>query len=206
MAATTSIPPLVRGSTQKVRPQSQKARVISIQDRNLDKPKRCAKCREKKPRRDFPKHSTSSDGRSSYCKSCKNVMHNMRRHKNARFRLKHHVCTRIRDQLGENQPSNLYINIEKHLGYTFSRLKRSLDAELRAREGITLKESFARDYHLDHIRPLSSFPVQEITDQAFKDCWAISNLQMISSEANLAKGAQHMTNSEYNEHVSIHTG
>jgi len=42
-------------------------------------------------------------------------------------------------------------------------------------------------WHIDHIRPKSSFKYQSPDDQSFKDCWALSNLRPLWSTENLSK-------------------
>lgn len=153
--------------------------------------KKCPKCGDKKPRTSeyFAKHNTSGDGLSSYCKSCRNEMRKRKGVTNIRMRLKHHISTRIAKQC-EDLPDKYVANLEKYLGYRITELRVALNADLIAREGISLKEAFADGYHLDHIYPLSKYPVKYITDESFRECWAISNLRMISAEENLAKGAK----------------
>ena len=153
--------------------------------------KRCAKCREKKIITEFAKHDTSSDGRASYCNACRNGLNFKRRNENIPFRLKHHIATRVATQIGvDNLPKGYVKDLEKYLGYKMIRLKAVLQADLREREKITLRDAINRGYHLDHKKPLSLFKVNAITEQAFRDCWAIDNLSMIPAEDNLAKGSK----------------
>ena len=44
-------------------------------------------------------------------------------------------------------------------------------------------------YHIDHIRPVSSFYFTKIEDKEFKECWALSNLQPLWASENCSKGA-----------------
>ncbi len=162
--------------------------------------KKCPKCGQKKAATAefFAKHDTSSDGLSSYCKACRNNMRKKRQIGNIRFRMKHHIATRVARQLGgaTNLPVGYVKDLNGYLGYNMTALCDYLNADLREREGISLKEAVSRGYHLDHIYPLSLFPVEAIIDNSFKECWAINNLRMISAEANLAKGAKVLTESE----------
>ena len=43
-------------------------------------------------------------------------------------------------------------------------------------------------WHVDHIRPISSFNYTCHEDKEFKDCWALSNLQPLEAIANIRKG------------------
>ena len=156
------------------------------------KPKRCAKCSGVKLRSEFPTHASSSDGYASYCKACRNDMHTKRRSQNIRFRMKHHMATRMTKQLEKhgNVPKGLYSDMERYLGYKIVHLKRALAADVRAREGISFKVALDRGYHIDHIKPLSSFDVRSARDAAFRECWAIGNLRLIPAAENLAKGSK----------------
>lgn len=150
----------------------------------------CAKCGNKKTIDQFPKHSGSSDGFASYCKVCKNQLNVDRRKKDPVARIKHYTVTRLQNEWGkENCPADLYTNLEHYLGYELWQLKAALKKELKEREGITLQEAFERKYHLDHRVPHTSFKSEEIGDEEFKKCWAISNLWLIPASVNLQKGA-----------------
>ncbi|MFN3585184.1 hypothetical protein [Phenylobacterium sp.] len=46
------------------------------------------------------------------------------------------------------------------------------------------------EWHIDHIRPLSSFDIRELGDAEFRAAWALTNLRPIWSALNLAKGAK----------------
>lgn len=177
--------------------------------------KKCVKCRKKKEISQFGKHDTSSDGHQSYCNSCKNQLHKKRRHVNATFRIKHHTATRVETQLGELCPESIYKNLETHLGYRIGALKRALHVDIKRREGISCRQALQDGYHIDHIRPLSSFeviktqelscsiavpedgiigemPTEQVIDwDEFRKCWAISNLTLIPAAENLAKGAKY---------------
>ncbi len=185
--------------------------------RNYDKRiyKKCIKCRGWKARDDilgedgdnikrgFGKHASSSDGLQSICLLCKNAMNVKARSRNVTQRIRHHTGTRCLTQLGKIAPKNLVANLEEHLGYKIRTLVRHLSTDLKEREGKgrKLRDALSEGYHIDHIRPLSSFEVvncggiggdaiRYVDWVTFRDCWAISNLQAIPSAENLAKGAQ----------------
>lgn len=185
--------------------------------RNYDKRlyKKCIKCRAWKPRealtndegvdikKGFGNHNDSSDGLQSICYTCKNVMNNKARSRNVTARIRHHTGTRCLTQLGkEHTPKNFVANLEDYLGYKISTLVRHLSKDLKTREGSKrkLRDALNEGYHIDHIKPLSKFPV--IVDEAagalshvdwdvFRECWAIENLTAIPAEENLAKGAKY---------------
>lgn len=159
------------------------------------KGKHCSKCSTRKPLTEFYKSPDSSDGYQAYCRTCKNGLHKKRRQKNISFRLKHHFATRITKQLGAAAPIGISKNLEMLLGYNMRELKKSLDKEIQEREGISLREGINNGYHVDHIKPLSTFdvisPDGTVDWGTFRECWRVSNLKLISAEANLQKGAKY---------------
>lgn len=42
-------------------------------------------------------------------------------------------------------------------------------------------------WHVDHIRPISSFNIQEIGDESFMECWSLNNLQPLWGDENIRK-------------------
>ncbi len=181
--------------------------------------KKCIKCRDWKPRAPlehpdsgetikpgFGKHKDSSDGLQSICFMCKNAMNIKSRQRNVTQRIRHHTGTRCLTQLGDLAPEGLVANLEDYLGYKIISLVRHLSKDLKEREGSKrkLKDALNEGYHIDHIHPLSKFPVitthplesgfgkgTPIVDwDAFRECWAITNLRAIPADENLAKGAK----------------
>lgn len=151
--------------------------------------KRCAKCGEKKETKEFPKHSTSSDGIASYCRDCKNKLAKERRLKDPIARLRHYIVTRIKNEWPKEEvPKDIHTDLEGYLGYRLFELKRALKQDVTERYGISLIKSFKEGYHLDHIKPHSSFQSERIGDDGFVACWAIENLRMIPALENLQKG------------------
>lgn len=161
------------------------------------KKKKCPKCGELKPaiNKYFDKKGDSADGLQSYCKKCKSNMHKRKRKVDIGFRIRHHFTTRIRDQLGDNCPAKLgRRELNVLLNYSMRDLRSALDSRIQADEGISIKEAISDGYHIDHIIPLHSFCCEEVKSEAglanFRECWAISNLKLISAKENLAKGGK----------------
>lgn len=153
--------------------------------------KRCAKCGEKKNESEYPKHGTSSDGRAAYCRSCKNGLAKERRLKDPVARITHYTVTRIKNEWPKDEvPKDIHTNLEEYLGYKLIHLKKALREDAKARYNKTLVGCFKDGYHLDHIKPHSSFSPSAIGDAEFQKCWAISNLRLIPSLENLQKGAK----------------
>ena len=107
-------------------------------------------------------------------------------------RFTHYIVSRLKHEFGkENLPEDVETNLEGYLGYKFWELRKKLREELQTKHGITLTKSFIDGWHLDHVRPLSSFPKHIVGDAIFKQCWAIGNLEMIPAKENLSKGAKY---------------
>jgi len=49
-----------------------------------------------------------------------------------------------------------------------------------------------RTWHIDHIKPQSSFSYTSMTDPQFLECWALSNLRPMEKIANIKKGKRHL--------------
>lgn len=49
------------------------------------------------------------------------------------------------------------------------------------------------DWHIDHVRPVSSFRFNSFGDLAFKQCWDLSNLQPLWASENISKGDKYVT-------------
>ena len=46
------------------------------------------------------------------------------------------------------------------------------------------------EWHVDHIKPMSSFNIINSTDPQFLECWSLNNLQPLWGEDNLSKGSR----------------
>jgi hypothetical protein len=43
------------------------------------------------------------------------------------------------------------------------------------------------EWHVDHIKPISSFNITEMGDEEFMECWSLNNLQPMWREENIRK-------------------
>lgn len=105
-----------------------------------------------------------------------------RKHNDPIYKLINNFRTAIYQVLKES-------NVQKN-GHYFEILKYSPD------ELIThLEEQFTGEmswdnygiWHVDHIRPISSFNIQEIGDESFMECWSLKNLQPLRGDENIRK-------------------
>lgn len=49
-------------------------------------------------------------------------------------------------------------------------------------------DNYGSYWHLDHIIPMASFKFDTPDDDAFKMCWAITNLRPLAAQENMQKG------------------
>ena len=70
------------------------------------------------------------------------------------------------------------------MGYKLQDLKNHLESKFQ--DGMSWKNIGV--WHIDHIRPISSFNFESFEDIEFKKCWALNNLQPLWAFDNLSKG------------------
>jgi len=71
---------------------------------------------------------------------------------------------------------------ERQLGYTREQLRQHLESQFQ--EGMDW-DNFGTGWHIDHIKPVSSFKLEE-----FKECWSLDNLQPLWAKDNMSKGVR----------------
>ncbi len=75
---------------------------------------------------------------------------------------------------------------EDLVGYTLQDLITHLESLFKP--GISWENM--EKWHIDHIRPISSFNFNSYNDPEFKECWRLKNLQPLWKFENLSKGAK----------------
>jgi hypothetical protein len=112
----------------------------------------------------------------------KRIYEKNRKHNDPIYKLINNFRTAVYQVLKES-------NVQKN-GHYFEILKYSPN------ELIThLEEQFTGEmswdnygiWHVDHIRPISSFNIQEIGDESFMECWSLKNLQPLWGDENIRK-------------------
>lgn len=98
------------------------------------------------------------------------------------YKLINNFRTAIYQVLKENQ-------VQKN-GHYFDILKYSPENLIEHLEG-KFKDGMTWDnygeWHVDHIKPISSFKITEIGDNEFMSCWSLDNLQPLWGEENIRK-------------------
>jgi 5-methylcytosine-specific restriction endonuclease McrA len=62
-----------------------------------------------------------------------------------------------------------------------------------------IKSPDDKAWHMDHIKPKSSFKYKSIYDEEFKQCWALANLKPIEAKMNLVKSNFNDINSKFRD-------
>ena len=73
---------------------------------------------------------------------------------------------------------------EELAGYSFRELKKHLARHFLP--GMTWS-NFGKEWHIDHIKPMSVFNIATAEDIDFKKCWDLKNLQPLWKQDNLRK-------------------
>lgn len=75
---------------------------------------------------------------------------------------------------------------ESLVGYSLEDLRVRLEALFK--NGMSW-ENYGK-WHIDHIKPISSYQYKDYTDNSFKECWKLENLQPLWAFDNINKGGK----------------
>lgn len=115
------------------------------------------------------------------------------------YRLRNIVSASVRQVLKTNNSSKNGNSIVQYLGYTIDELKVYLENQFEPwmtwdNHGIYNPNTWDDNvsatwtWQIDHIIPHSKFQYTSMEDQAFLDCWALSNLRPYSAKQNIIDG------------------
>jgi hypothetical protein len=102
------------------------------------------------------------------------------------FTLKHKVGALVRRTLRFNKKKDG--KMKEILGYTVDELRHHIEGQFS--EGMNWEKFLKGEIHLDHKIPIIFFKPKSVDDPAFKECWALSNLQPLWAKENLSKGCK----------------
>lgn len=106
-----------------------------------------------------------------------------RRRENPKYVLNNRISMAIRHSLKEGKNGKHW---EDLVGYTLEDLIKHLKTTLPV--GYTWDDYInGADLHIDHIIPIKAFKFQTFGDNAFKSCWNLCNLQLLTAQENLIK-------------------
>ena len=104
------------------------------------------------------------------------------RRANPKTKLSYRISAYIRKSLNGGKKGKHWEDI---VGYDVTQLKEHLEGLFT--EGMSW-DNYG-EWHIDHKRPIASFYFESPTDQDFKECWALENLQPLWAIDNFKKGA-----------------
>lgn len=55
-------------------------------------------------------------------------------------------------------------------------------------DGYSWDDFMSGELHIDHIYPISRFNITSVDCDDFKECWSLSNLQLLARLDNISKG------------------
>jgi len=161
----------------------------------------CKHCDTVKSLDEFNAHTWSKFGKQTKCKKCQSKVWkkygNDRRNKeyyriyqynryktNTAYRLKRNLRSRIGNVLAGKNKSASTLTL---LGCSIEELKTHLQrtAILNGYKDFDINNYSGQDYHIDHIKPCSSFDLLNPEEQ--RKCFHYSNLQILTAEENLSK-------------------
>jgi hypothetical protein len=176
--------------------------------------KTCLKCGIEKPLSEFSKDKNRKDGLQACCKDCwiiitrnnylkykakilqrsKDYYQNNKdkrnndckllkkkyRNTDSNFKIKDNLCRRINNALHGNSKSKRTLEL---LGCSIEFLKKHL--EFQFKEDMTWDNYSINGWHIDHIKPCSSFDLSNPEEQ--RVCFHYTNLQPLWAEENRSK-------------------
>ena len=145
---------------------------------------KCIVCEKTKPHTEFNSCPQNNNGLRCSCKECIPKRDFTPRYfNNINLRLSHCLRTRIRHAINSQNVSKNNRTPEL-VGCSVIEIKKYLEEKFT--EGMTW-ENYG-EWHIDHIRPCSSFNLEDPEEQ--KRCFHWTNLQPLWAKDNLSKGAR----------------
>lgn len=106
--------------------------------------------------------------------------HPLREMTDIQRKLRESVSAQLRRGLVKKDKGSIF----KKLPYTAEDLKEHLEKQFI---GHMSWDNYGSAWHIDHIRPVSSFDFTAITDDEFLKCWSLANLRPLWAKSNLKK-------------------
>jgi hypothetical protein len=114
------------------------------------------------------------------------LYNNIRYKNDISYRFRTMFSSRVNQILNRNNSSKMGESISDYLPYTMKDLIEHLESKFLP--GMTLENHGIFGWHIDHIKPITLFNITSMDCQDFQECWALSNLQPLWWQDNLAKG------------------
>lgn len=148
----------------------------------------------KKPRRSLPTSECAYCGavfekRHPLHLTCGRACSRRRYHSTLVARLSTRVRAAMRRGLRDRKGGRSW---ESVVGYTLQELFDHLQSQFEP--GMSWDRM--HEWHIDHVRPLSSFQMERVGDSQFMEAWALNNLRPLWASENLRKGARYAAPTE----------
>jgi len=117
------------------------------------------------------------------------------------YRLKTNMSKLININLKRNGVSKNGNSYIKYINYTVDQLKQHLENQFELWmnwDNYGLYDPNRRTWQVDHIKPHSEFKYTSMTDEVFKECWALNNLRPLESKQNAIDGGTRIRHSNTN--------
>lgn len=106
--------------------------------------------------------------------------------KDLHFALNQRIRSRMLQKLKGYGGNHSTTGAIKGLPYSAEKLRLHLESKFKP--GMTWDKFLKGEIHIDHIVPLSTFNYTSPKDKAFKEAWALKNMQPLWAHENLSKG------------------
>jgi len=155
----------------------------------------CSSCKLVLDTNNFNKCSKSKSGLQSVCKICKNKKlsdyyklnpkkryYNKEKQKDRydKNKVTFNFSRRMRKSLSGIKESKSWENL---VDYKLEDLIKHLEQKFK--DGMSW-ENYG-EWHIDHIKPVSSFTIDDVDSEDFKKCWSLENLQPLWAYDNIKK-------------------
>lgn len=144
----------------------------------------CRVCHKRKEKNSFLKRSNSIDGYRKICLTCHWEQQSVREKKwranNPERRLSKSIAVRMWYSLKGKKHHKHW---EDLVGYNLEQLKSHLESKFLP--GMTW-DNYGK-WHVDHVKPVSSFQITSYYCADFKKCWSLDNLQPLWASDNKSK-------------------
>ncbi|TKJ35806.1 MAG: hypothetical protein CEE38_14475 [Planctomycetes bacterium B3_Pla] len=117
------------------------------------------------------------------CRSCLRILDKKITKKRYNRKPKNKLCNNVRTGIRKSLRTGKPGLWEQRVGYTIAELRRHLESLFKP--GMTWQNYGL--WHIDHRRPIAMFYFTTIEDPAFRECWALDNLQPLWASDNWAK-------------------
>ena len=102
-----------------------------------------------------------------------------------KYKLELNISCSIRDDLKNRNSNKAFVKWEIYTGYNIEQLKEHLERKFTPEMNWNNHGSY---WHIDHIKPKSWFKYNSPSDEEFKKCWSLENLQPLEAKLNIIKG------------------